>query len=496
MVFTPWDWQLKDLATLREHNYTGLVAIETGGGKTALACLAIQEANPEVVLIIAPDSTINNPKKGWPKAVREISGREVRRIGNGKKAEREARDDFEWGYPGVYAVTTQLFSRSTTDTSTWSGDMLIVDESHKLATPKTNGQRKLSGYDLHRDYPISNRFDMRLALSGTPMRQNFLNMWATMRFLFSDLYKRGQVAYDNMVMWANDRMDWTMVTTSRQKEDGTRVKVKQYKHEKEPGLLLSQMPCVVQHKRRERCCDAHPNGFLPTDKPVVIDREVELTILQKRAIRDMEKMMVSFLKDNPLVAEIPLTQKQRIRQLCLGEGEAYEFEKYDKKRGEMVTKTSIRYDVDCRSPFVDELLDILTNEIDEDEPVMVYLEFTRFAPVIVHRLEKAGFTVGQYTGEHKDDLEDFGSKYQILVANVAAVGTGTDGLQDVCNTEVWIEVPVSLTDQHQAEARTDRLGGRQVMRYRILDTEGVAEGRLSANVEKQMMINASLRGRV
>lgn len=507
-MFTPYDWQTEDLRTLRDNDYTALVAIETGGGKTALACMAIKESDPDVVLIVAPDSTLRWPNKGWPKAVKEIAGREPRKIGRVLKAHREAMFDFEWGTPGVYMCSTQFFARKSTRTEVWRGDMLIVDEIHKLATARKEGQRALSGYS-QRDRPISQRFRHRLALSGTPMRQNFQNMWATMRFLWPELWRKHEVAHENFYTWCEDRMDYEEVVTDFKwipilpdtqvppkartkwidgvKHYGQPETVKNWKTETEPGRLITEAPCVVQHKRRERCCEYHPRGFLETEEPEVIERVVELTAKQKKAIRDLEDHYMTWLDDNPLVTNLSITQKQRIRQMTLGEPWVEYWN--DDEGNEHAT---IHFEKDCASPFVTELLSILSEDVP-DEPVVVFLESQQFAEVVVHRLTKAGISAQEYSGKRKADLGGFGTEYRILVAVVASIGTGTDGLQDVCNTEVWMEVPVSLTDEHQGQARLDRMGGRKVLRFRIMDSEGVAQGRLRSNLEKALMIRKSMR---
>lgn len=510
-MFTPYKWQEEDLQALRENNYTGMVAIETGGGKTPLACMVIKELQPKVTLIVAPDSTLRRPNKGWPAELQKIAGVQMRKIGNQREADKDALFDFEWGVPGVYACSTQFFARKSTRTEIWQGDLLVVDEVHKLATARTAGQRTLSGWSKRRDNPINMRFTHRLALSGSPMRQNFQNFWSTMRFLWPWNDGPGAVADANYFAWCADRMDYEEVITGSEwrritpkenvPEDARKKKIggewhylylekaKNFLTESEPGRLITEMPCVIQHKRRERCCDYHPHGFLSTKAPTVVEREVVLTPKQKKAIRDLEEHYMTWLDENPLVADITITQKQRIRQICLGEPRV-EFW-YDEEEKE---HTTLHFDPDCASPFMDELLTILNEEVPE-EPVVVFLEAQKFAEVITHRLGQAGISCAEYSGKRKPDLDKFGSEYRVLVAVVSSIGTGTDGLQDVCNTEVWMEVPVSLTNEHQAQSRLDRMGGRQVLRYQIMDDEGVSEGRLQNNLEKALVLRRSMRKR-
>lgn len=483
---TPWPWQLRDVETLRRNNFTGLLAIEPGGTKTLIATLAIKEARPRVTLIVAPKST---HRTAWIPTLRDNAGVEARVIGNDNKATKAAMFDFEIGMAGTYLITPQLLTRS--DVSAWRGDMMILDESHQVSTAKSAAQRKVSGYSAQDGEPLSYRFTHRLALSGTPMRQAFQNLWATCKFLWPQYYQRGMIAHDNFTQWEFDRMEYRTVYTNQRDRDGNPKTVKQFLGEKEPGRLVSEMPCVIMHKRRETCCadPSHQGGFLKVGEPQVIRREVELTKKQTTAIKEMESMMMTWIDDNPLVADISLTMKQRVRQLTLGEALVENW--IDVKDGEEIEKSRIQFDPECKSPAIDEALHILDNL--GSEPVVLFLESQKFAEVVTYRLNKAGIASQEYSGVRKADLSRFGQDYRVLVGVVSALGTGTDGLQHVCNTEIWMEQPISLTMQSQAFARLERTGGRQVQRYLLMDDYGVQDGRFEDLALTKLAVNQSLR---
>ena len=175
-----------------------------------------------------------------------------------------------------------------------------------------------------------------------------------------------------------------------------------------------------------------------------------------------------------------------------GEGTSVPYTTTDKE-GNEVERYTLEFEMDCKSPSLDEALHILGN-LPEGEPVLVLLESQRFAEVATARFRKHGFTAEEYSGVRKADLAGFGSDYQVLVGVISAVGTGTDGIQKVCSTEIWLEQPVSLTAKAQAEARTDRLGARgQVQRYVILDDLGVQEGRLEDLILKKIGVDSTVR---
>lgn len=482
MKLTPHEWQLKDLAKLRANNYTGLIGIQAGGGKSLTSTLTIAEAKPDVTLVIAPQST---HETAWIPTVRDNADIDPRVIGNGKKAHRDALFDFEMGYPGVYLVTPQWVAR--TDASGWSGDFVIHDESHIGSTPKSKLQRVLGGYSTQDGEPLARRFEARQALSGTPMRHDFSTLWGTMRFLWPDLDGRGEVAHRNFIVWQADRMNYEMVYTSQRNPDGTPKRVKQFLTEKDPGRLLSEAPCVIIHKRRERCCEYHPEGFLPTEEPQVIERTYTLTPKQKKAINEMDKLMMSWIDGNPLTAEIPLTQRQRIRQLTLGEATV----EYVERDGE--EKETLRFDPACVSPVADEVTHILSN-LPVDEPVICFGESQRFVSVLVDKLNRSGFKAAEYSGVKKADLTRFGKDYQVLVGVLSAIGTGTASLNHVSNTEIFLEQPISMTQFEQGSARLDRMDNtKRVQRFVLLDDMGIQRGRMEELWMQKLAVARSIR---
>lgn len=481
-----YDFQREDVDALAEHGYVGLLAWEPGAGKTVSAITAGIESGAKVVLVVAPKST---HESAWRKDL-ALFGIDGRILGNGNKAQKKALEDFTWEVPGWYLVTPQFLIRQ--DTEVWAGDLLICDEIHQQVTMKSKTQRKMSGYTVADKYPLNRAFPMRIALSGTPIRQDVTNGWGLARFLYPDLAGAGEVADKNAYRWMDSRLTMREVYTSQRDQWGNPKKVKQYTGEIIPGKLFADMPFVSIHKRRERCCEYHPNGFLETEAPQEIVRTVQMTPAQRRNIRDMEAFMTTFMGENPMAVDIPLVQKQRIRQMTLGEGVSVPYLAKDKD-GNEVEKFTLEFEEDCKSPALDETLHILDN-LPVGEPVLVLLESQRFAEVAVARLNKEGYTAAEYSGKRKADLKAFGTDYQVLVGVISAMGTGVDGIQKVCSTEVWLEQPISLTNKAQVEARTDRLGSRaQTQRYIILDDMGVQEGRVEDLILKKITVDETVR---
>lgn len=479
----PYDYQAWDLTRLRSAGYRGLLNMGTGSGKTAETLFAVRESNPTTTLIIAPEQT---HQSAWLPTIQNILDTEGRVIGNGNKAKKQALFDLEMGYGGVYLCTPELFTRA--DVSAWSGDFLAVDESHKLSTPKSKGQRKLSGYHVSDGEPLVRRFDGRLMLSGTPLRNRFELAWSYGRALWNEMYRRGEPGYDNFYAWQAMYMKYQNVYTNQRDANGQPKVVKQYLSEINPGQWLSEAPCVITHLKRENCCPYHPSGYLSLEEPTVKREIITLHPAQKKAIRGLEDHYMTWLGDNPMVCDLPLTKATRIRQLSLGVPTVT----YDEQDNAEVT-----FETNCISPFYDRLEEFLRDEA-ADENVVVFVDSAKFARVVTDRLNARGISAFEFSGQTRAtrnaQAREFGTTYRVLVGVLAAIAEGYDGLQKVSNTEVWLSRSTDETINEQAEGRLFRIGQhKQVLRLELVDDLGLAEGRYSEAMEKRLMLNRSLR---
>ncbi len=75
-----------------------------------------------------------------------------------------------------------------------------------------------------------------------------------------------------------------------------------------------------------------------------------------------------------------------------------------------------------------------------------------------HAIEKSGFKVGMFTGDDKSGLDLFKKgKVDVLIGSVP-VGTGVDGLQNVCNRMIVVSLPWTSAEYEQLIGRLYRQG--------------------------------------
>jgi hypothetical protein len=90
---------------------------------------------------------------------------------------------------------------------------------------------------------------------------------------------------------------------------------------------------------------------------------------------------------------------------------------------------------------------------------LIYTHYvTHLITPLLRAIEKAGYTVGVFTGEDKSGLQPFkAGKVDVLIGSVP-VGTGVDGLQYVCSRLIIVSLPWTSAEYEQLVGRLYRKG--------------------------------------
>lgn len=464
----PYAYQQADIDNLVKHGGTGLVVTEVGGGKTLVAVSVGLKLNFGTKLIVAPQGT---HKKAWTRTVeRQTLGEQtVRRLDSTKKG-KAAWADMIWGVEGWYICTPQWFARQNWNTVTV--DFMVFDEIHAAGNYKNQTRKK-----LHQINAAS-----RLGLSGTPLRNKIENAWAIVKWINPNLMP------DNYWMW---RMSPDLLW----KYDRFAPQQRAITGEVEPGKIVNSLPCYIQHLQRETCCDFHPLGFLPDlPEPAVEVRTVQMTPAQRKFYHQMEEHYVAWLTtpdedgQTPVVAELPIVARGMLRFCALA------LPSVDLETGKLY------FDDHAPSPKYEELTAVL----DEmgTKPALVLTHSQKYARMVTQRLNEDGFPSFEWSGavtQKKRDtaLDEFiQGNLRTIVAVITAIGTGTDGLQDATNVEIWMSEDDDPTSNQQSKGRLDRHGQKhQVVRIYIRAEGTQDEGIYSKNLQKALSMAATLRKR-
>lgn len=441
---------------LAEPTQAALIASEMGTGKTLISVEVLKRIAPtKPVLVVAPLSTFI----GWERTIkRQGITVPVRRIAAGKQY-AGAYEAIVAGIPGIYLVGHAMFRRKE-----WAKirlSVLIYDEVHDVSNRKSLGHRKLT----------ATKSDWRIAMSGTPAGNKFPGMWAVTRWLWPTVIDR------SFWRWAAEYCFVEFDVYAGKKAEG----------EREKGKFVSTLPCYIRTK-----ADL-------TAQYVEEIRYVELTPAQRKIYTQMEEDMLMMLQGGLTVASISVVQRSRLRQVTLGvpyvKGQKWTTRK--NKDGEKYKELvdDIDFEDDCKSSKIDALKEILSE--NEDQNFLILLDSARFAHVVKHRLgDSARLWSGETPQEERERLLDsFGKEFPILVATIPSIGTGTDGLQAVCNNVVWLSRSENRLLNEQSAARLLRTGQENDVRSWDIQAADTYDSGIFQNLELQaLMMGKSLDG--
>lgn len=412
-----------------------------GTGKTLMAVEVAKQIQADTILVVGP---LNTFWGWWDTIQRQNEYRSIIAKINSTKEGRAAYENLKAGKPGWYFVGREYFR-----TKEWFKiipDMVIIDECHFAQNRASKSFKVLK--TLKAGY--------KLSLSGTPSGNKFDGFWAVSRYLWNDT---------NVV----DKSYWKWVEkfakTAYSPFAGVEVQ-----GEKIPGRFVKSLPCYIR---------LEPNHNLEVVQEV---RYVDLVPAQRRIYDKFERDLVVFLEDNPMIAEVPIAARIRLRQITLAVPSIGENDEIFFADDAVSTKFKA----------LQEILDDIP-----DEPVLILTDSQKYAKIVANRLgEKAFEWSGQASQAKREEAKSafLNSELQYIVAVIPAIAEGVDGLQNVCSTIVWLSHSDNNLMNQQVVDRIRRRGQKQVVKiYDILARDTYDEGQLSNLVERQLQMNATLR---
>jgi SNF2 family DNA or RNA helicase len=237
---------------------------------------------------------------------------------------------------------------------------------------------------------------------------------------------------------------------------------------------------------------------------------VQMTPAQRRFYSQMEQTYVAWLTtpdengQTPVVAELPIVARSMLRFCALGLPSVRQVARATKNDDGSVTveeRDQLYFEDDCESPKITELLSVLDEMGDGRALILTHSQ--RFAKVVVDKLRSHGVDSFEWSGAAPQRQRDaaltefIAGRLRTIVAVITAIGTGTDGLQEATNTEIWLSEEDDPTANQQARGRLDRRGQQnQVVRIYIRATGTQDEDVYSKNLQQALRMASTLRKRV
>jgi len=423
-----------------EPTRSALNASLMGTGKTLMGVEVAKRINAKVVLIIAPLNTY----WGWWDTIQRQNnyGETIVKIDSSKSGVI-AYNDLLAGRAGWYFIGREYFR--TKDWTKAKPHLALVDECHFAQNRASKSFKVLK--TLNAGY--------KLSMSGTPSGNKFEGFWAVTRFLWKDT---------NIV----DKSFWKWVEKFAKTEYSPFAGV-EITGERVPGAFVKSLPCYIR---------LEPNHNLEV---VEETRFVDLVPAQRKIYEKFERDLVVWLEENPMVAEVPIAARIRLRKITLAVPS--------------IVDEEIVFDDNAVSTKFKALQEII--EDNPDEPMLLLTDSQKYASLVAKRLgEKAFEWSGKASQTQREVAKQCFLRGEIkyLVAVIPAIAEGVDGLQDVCSTIVWLSHSDSNLMNQQVVERIRRRGQKRVVKiYDIIARDTYDEGQISNLLKRQLEMNASLR---
>ena len=416
-----------------------LLAWEPGCGKTYGAIWVTQKLGAgRRVIVVCPKRVIPS----WQASIKAITGQEAKVLSRTTKVGRTNIENMLKGEDGWWVINFELLVSlgKAVDAGKWPSvsfsrklfDMVVVDEVHRIANHRTQSFRAVKA--------LKSRY--RLGLSGTPAGNKPVNIYGVLKFLNPDSVDRSfyRFADEFFVSQLNP------FAASRY----ARI----YGGERNPGALRDSVGDVWSAMRGSEVF-----GDLP---PVNVQRVTcGMKREQWRMYREFVDHRLAIMDGGASVASSAAVLDGRLRQITLGPLRIVDDNVEFEERG---------------SSKIDATLDILS-DLSSDERVILWCHSRKFMTPLRKRLADAGYQSVELSSDYRDGWREFlePDGPRILCAVIAAAAEGIDGLQNVCNTEVWLSEDNSVILNLQASARLNRKGQTKRVNRFLLQCESTVD---------------------
>jgi SNF2 family DNA or RNA helicase len=292
-------------------------------------------------------------------------------------------------------------------------DLVIADESHRLKSPGGKTSRFMAN--------LAKRTGKRICMTGTPMPNSMLDVYAQYRFqdvsIFGNSFNRYKNHYAVMGGYLN-------------------YEIKGWKNQEEFREKFYSCALMVS------------NDVLDLPPVRHIERNCDLSANAMRIYKDMRRELVADINSGVVSATNGLVRLLRLAQITNG-----------------VVKNELGQEVVVDSSKL-ELFEELLDEVPIDEPLITFCRFTSDVRRCKEAAVARGRTVGELSG-HADDLAKFqDGKVQTLIIQVQSGAEGVE-LQN-CGERpvhfvVYFGIDFSLKNYEQSLARSRRPGRKKVV---------------------------------
>ena len=301
--------------------------------------------------------------------------------------------------------------------------MCVIDESSKI--------KSHSAITTKRILATRNFYKYRIVMSGTPAPNNEMEYWPQMAFLRPALLPDNFYKFRN-IYFCLQRGKQVMTGQMMSRQAAREIFSSGWKYGILPNKkqeLIKKISLVSHWAKKIDCLDL----------PEQVDefRKVEMTLLQRKAYKEMERDCLTYIQDSAVVAQVALTKIIKLRQItssfALGE-------KFVEIPG-------------C--PKTKELIAVL--EEAGPQQVIIWCNFHAEIYKLKTLLGDKAVTLYGETKDKQEPIDSFknGNK-QYLIAHPRSAAYGLTFVN--CSLMIFFSLDYSYETYEQARSRTHRMG--------------------------------------
>lgn len=320
---------------------------------------------------------------------------------------------------------------------------VVLDEAHRVKDPKAKQTRAL-WYVGHQD---SVRY--RWALTGTPVANHPGDLWSIMHLVAPDDFPTKAAFQDRYCLMSWNAFGGMDVVGVRPDTRDELFKILDPRFRRMlKAVVLPQLPPKIREVR-----------------------EVEMSIQQAKAYRELEQSLRTLLADGSLlIAANQLVVKTRLMQFASASVTVDKPDEDDVSTWK-ITMREPSPKLDALEEVLDELGVLTVNH--RTAPVLIAVEHLDLLAMVSARLDKLGVPHGVISGEvapidRQRALDDMNAgRNRALVFTSKAGGVGLN--MSAADTLINVQRSWSLVDERQKEDRNHRVGSERHDSVRIID---------------------------
>lgn len=339
--------------------------------------------------------------------------------------------------------------------------MCVLDESSRMKSHKSMTTKVLLS--------LAPFFRHRIILSGTPMPNSEMELWAQMRFVNPTIFDKSFYAFRN-THFHLERAGEIMAPQGRvmSRQMMREIMMKGWRYSITPFMREHLMRKVRPWSHWVKKADA-------LDLPEQVDqvREIALSRPEQEAYRDLRNYLVTEIGGEMVAAPVALAKLMKLRQVTSG----------------------FVYNAEGKAlPVGTSKLDELADTIEQcgDQQVLIFIEFKHEIEMIRDMLtKKYGLnevvTLYSETDNREESIERFQQgKARYLIAHPKSAAHGLTFVN--CSTIVFYSLDYSFENYEQARNRIHRIGQGNSCTYIHLVAKGTIDETILAVLQKKQSL--------